>query len=72
MYAGVDPLGVFPLFIKKDADIIAPKLSIVFRKLIRLVSFPECSLFANATAIPKGAPFPDRKLQTHINNPNSV
>ena len=27
---GVDSLGVFPLFLKKVADIIAPKLSIIF------------------------------------------
>ena len=29
-YAGVDPLGVFPLFLKMVADIIAPKLIIIF------------------------------------------
>ena len=34
-YGGVDPLGVFPIFLKNIADIIAPKLSIIFRKLIR-------------------------------------
>ena len=38
-YGGVDPLGVFPLFLKKVADIIAPKLSIIFRQHIRLGSF---------------------------------
>ena len=26
-YEGVDPLGVFPLFLKKVADIIAPTLA---------------------------------------------
>ena len=42
-YGGVDPLGVFLLFLKKVVDIIAPKLSIIFHKLIRLGSFPaEC------------------------------
>ena len=35
-YRGVDPLCVFPLFLKKVTDIVAPKLSIIFRKLIRL------------------------------------
>ena len=30
MYGGVDPLGVFPLLIKKVANIIAPKLRIIF------------------------------------------
>ena len=39
-YGGVDPLGVFPLFLKKVADIIAPNESIIFRRLIRLGSFP--------------------------------
>ena len=28
-YGGVDPLGVFTLFLKKVADIIAPKLRII-------------------------------------------
>ena len=41
-YLGIDPLGVFPLFLKKVADIIAAKLSIIFCKLIRLGSFPDC------------------------------
>ena len=30
----LDPLDVFPLFLKKVADIIAPKQSIIFRRLI--------------------------------------
>ena len=34
-YGGVDPLGVFPLFLKMVADIIAPKVSIIFLGLIR-------------------------------------
>ena len=57
---GVNPLGVFPLFIKKVVDIIAPKLSIIFIRLIRLGSFPECWWSATVTAIPKGAPSPER------------
>ena len=48
-------LGVFPLFRKKVSNIIAPKLSIIFSRLIRLGSFPECWRSANVTAIPKGA-----------------
>ena len=39
----------------------APKLSITFRRLIRLGSFPECSRSANVTAIPKEAPSYDRE-----------
>ena len=57
----VDPFGVFPLFLKKVADVIAPKLSIIFLKLIRPGSFPECWGSAKVTAIPKYAPSPDRK-----------
>ena len=30
-YGGVDPLGVFPLFLKMVADITAPKLITIFR-----------------------------------------
>ena len=61
MYEGGDPFRVFPLFLNKVADIIAPKLSIIFRRLIRLQPFPESWQSANVTAIPKGAPSPDRK-----------
>ena len=54
-YGVVNPMGVFPLFIKKVADIIAPNISIIFRRLIRLGSFPECWGSANVIVIPKGA-----------------
>ena len=37
---GVDPLGVFPLFLKMVTDIIAQKLRIIFRGLIRRGKFP--------------------------------
>ena len=53
---GVLILWVFPLFLKKVEDNIAPELSIVFRRPIRLGSFPECWQSANVTAIPKDAP----------------
>ena len=55
-YGRVNPLGVFPVFLKKVADIIAPKLSIIFRRLIRLGSIPECWRSDNVTVVPKGAP----------------
>ena len=58
-YEYIDPLGVFPLLLKMVADIIAKKLSMIFRELIRLGSFPECWRSANVTAITKGAPSPD-------------
>ena len=41
------------------ADIIDPKLSIIFRGLIRRVLFPECWRYVIVIAIPKGAPSPD-------------
>ena len=40
-YGGVDPLSVFRLFVKKVADITAPKLSRIFRRLICLRSIPR-------------------------------
>ena len=32
-YGGTDPLGMFPLFLKRTADVMAPLLSVVFRGL---------------------------------------
>ena len=61
MYGGIDPLGVFPLFLKKVTDIIAAIRSIIFLKLICMGSFPECWRSANVTAIPKGALSVDRE-----------
>ena len=59
-YGGVDH-WVFPLFLKIVADIIARKLSIIFRGLIRRGSFLECLQSAIVTLIPKGAPSPCRE-----------
>ena len=39
-YGGTDPLGMFPLFLKKMADVLAPCLSVVFQRVLRLDSFP--------------------------------
>ena len=55
-YGGTDPFGMFPLFLKRTADIMAPHLSVVFRWLVRLGSFPPCWRQANVTQIPKGPP----------------
>ena len=41
-YGGTDSLGMFPLFLKTTADVMAPRLSVVFRRLVRLSSFPAC------------------------------
>ena len=53
---GTDPLGVFTVFLKRTADAIVPRLSVVFRWLVRLGSFPACWRQANVTPIPKGPP----------------
>ena len=55
-YGGTDPLGLFPLFLKRTADVMAPCLSVVFRRLVRLASFPACWRQANVSPIPKGSP----------------
>ena len=36
-YGGADPLGRFPL-LKRTADVLAPRLSVVFQRLVRLGS----------------------------------
>ena len=55
-HGGSDPLGMFPLFLKRTADVLALPLSVVFPRLVRLGSFPACWRQANATAIPNGPP----------------
>ena len=55
-YGGTDPLGMFPLFLKRTADVMTPRHSVVFRRLVRLGSFPACWRQANITPIPKGPP----------------
>ena len=55
-YGGTDSLGMFPLFLKRTADVMTPRLSVVFRRLVRLGSFPACWRQANVTPIPKGPP----------------
>ena len=53
-YGGTHPLGMFPLFMKRMADVLAPRLSVVFQRLLCLGSFPACWRQANVTPIPKG------------------
>ena len=57
-YGGSAPLGMFHLFLKRTADVLAPRLSVVFPQLVRLGSFPACWRQANVAPIPKGLPFP--------------
>ena len=47
---------MFPLLVKITADVLAPCLSVVFRRHVRLGSFPACWRQANVTPIPKGPP----------------
>ena len=51
---GSDPLGMLPVFLKRTADVLASSLSVVFRRIVRLASFPACWRQANASPIPKG------------------
>ena len=47
---------MFPLFLKRTVDVLAPRLSVVLRRLVRLGSFPACWRQANVTPVPKGQP----------------
>ena len=55
-YGGTDALGMFPLFLKRIADVMPLRLSVVFWRLVRLGSFPACWRQANVTPILKGPP----------------
>ena len=52
-YGGIDPLGMFPLFLKRTDDVMTRHLSVVFWRLVRLGSFPARWRQANVTPIPK-------------------
>ena len=39
-YGGTDPLGMFPQFLKRTADVMAPRLSVVFRQACSSGQFP--------------------------------
>ena len=60
-----DPLGMFLLFLKRT-DVMPPRLSAVFRLLVRLGSFPACWRQANVTPIPKGPPSSSVTNYRHI------
>ena len=49
-------LDMFPLFLKRTAAVLAPCLSVVFRQLLHLGSFPVCWRVVNVTPIPMGPP----------------
>ena len=52
-YWGSDTFCMFPIFLKRTAHVLAPRLSIVFRRLVRLGSFPT---FWRQASIPKSPP----------------
>ena len=39
-----DPLGMFPLFLKRTAVVLASRLAVLFCPLLRLFIFPVCRL----------------------------
>ena len=55
-YGGSDPLGMFHIFLKRTADVLAPRLSVLFRRLVHLGNFQACWKQANVTPIMKGPP----------------
>ena len=55
-FSGTDR-SVFFFFLKWTADALAPNLTMGFRRLLRLGSFPVWWRVANVTSIPKGPPF---------------
>ena len=50
---GIDPTGFFPLIFKRLSNVFAPKLSALFRTLVRNGSFPDSWRTANIVPIPK-------------------
>jgi hypothetical protein len=54
-YGGTAPAGLFHFFYKKAAAVLVPKLSVIFRGLIRSGEFPECWRTANVVPVLKGA-----------------
>ena len=55
-YGSTNPLGMFPIFLKRTVDVIAPRFNFMFRQLVWQGSFPACWRQDNVTSIPKGAP----------------
>ena len=52
-YGGAGPDGIFPSSFKETADILAPKIAVIFRKLVRTGRFSLCWRTANVTPISK-------------------
>ena len=57
-YGGTDPLCMFYLFfLKRTAEVLAPRLAVVFWWLLCLGSFPVCRRVANGTTNSKVSTF---------------
>ena len=52
-YDGAGPDGTFPLFFVKTANYLAPKISTVLHKLIRIGGFSMCWRVGNIKLVPK-------------------
>ena len=56
-YGGNDQLGMFPLFLERTADVMAPSFCAEFWRFVCHGNFPAWFFRqANATSIPKGSP----------------
>ena len=53
-HSGVDPLEFFPMFFRELAYVLAPKLSMVFRRLFCAGLFPSQTCCDDIVLIPKG------------------
>ena len=52
-YGGAGLNGIFPLFFVKTASYLAPKISTVLRKFVRIGGFNMCWRVGNITPVPK-------------------
>ena len=52
-HGGAGPDGIFPLFLKKTADVLAPKVAVIFRKSARGGNFGICWRVGNVTPLSK-------------------
>ena len=52
-YGGAGPDGIFPLFFKKAAKVLSPKISVIFRKDSRAGVFSTCWRVGNITPLSK-------------------
>ena len=54
-YGGAQPDDIFPSFFVKTANYLAPNISIVLRKLVRIGGFSMCWRIRNITPVPKSS-----------------